>query len=90
MMESDVAEKAFLLLSSSLSFDRGKKGRKALFSPFNIFYFFLEQHKGNKRLIFLQRIALFDQNSHKKMFSLLIYVKANGRKSWTTRRLARN
>ena len=39
-MESDVAEKAFLLLSSSLSFDRGKKGRKALFSPFNIFYFF--------------------------------------------------
>ena len=37
-MESDVAEKAFLLLvSSSSSFDRGKKGRKALFSPF--FYF---------------------------------------------------
>jgi len=37
VMESDVAEKAFLLLSSSSSFDRGKKGRKALFSPF--FYF---------------------------------------------------
>ena len=46
-MESDVAEKAFLLLSSSLSFDRGKKGRKAYFPPF-----FILREKGNKRLIF--------------------------------------
>lgn len=46
-MESDVAEKAFLLLSSftsSSSLDRGKKGRKALFSPFNIFCFFFKNN----------------------------------------------
>ena len=57
-MESDVAEKAFLLLSSftsSLSsFDRGKKGRKALFSPF----FYLRE-KGNKRLIFFSKNRSF-------------------------------
>ena len=47
-MESDVAEKAFLLLSSSLSFDRGKKGRKAPFSfpPLIFFIFFKNNTKG--------------------------------------------
>lgn len=85
-MESDVAEKAFLLLSSSSSFDRGKKGRKALFSPF---FYFKRKRKQTANFFFNESLFL-TKNSHKKMFSLLIYAKANGRKSWTTRRLARN
>ena len=86
-MESDVAEKAFLLLSSSSSFDRGKKGRKALFSP--LFLFLRAKRKQTANFFFNESLFL-TKNSHKKMFSLLMYVKANGRKSWTTRRLARN
>lgn len=64
-MESDVAEKAFLLLSSSSSFDRGKKGRKALFSPF----FYLRE-KGNKRLIFFSMNRFLTTKTHTKKCSL--------------------
>lgn len=54
------------------------------------FLFFLRRTKRKQTANFFFKESLFlTKNSHKKM-SLLIYVKANGRKSWTTRRLARN
>ena len=56
-----------------------------------IFPLFLFKRKRKQTANFFFNESLFDhKNSHKKMFSLLMYVKANGRKSWTTRRLARN